>query len=251
MTGAWDRLAAELDRWEPGHASLWWRDDDATAPSEALERLLGLGTQPLALAVIPAALSPDLPRALAGRPVHVLQHGFAHRNHEPPGNKKAELGGARPAPAVLAELARGRRRLAAAFGARALRVLVPPWNRIAPEVAGLLAAEGYAGLSTYGPRPARAPAGLAQANTHVDIVDWRAGRGFVGLDAAVDLAVRHLAARRRGDAEAAEPTGLLTHHLTMDQAAFDFTAELLLRTGRHPAVQWLGPDDIFALEASR
>jgi hypothetical protein len=42
MTGKWPDLVAELDRWgETGHvASLWWRDDDAVAPTPVLTALL-------------------------------------------------------------------------------------------------------------------------------------------------------------------------------------------------------------------
>ncbi len=95
MTEAWQRLADELDRWAPGTATFWWRDDDAVAPSPALDRLLGLGSQPLALAVIPAEMVPELAGYLTGRKVDVLQHGYAHRNHEPPDGQE---GGARRRP---------------------------------------------------------------------------------------------------------------------------------------------------------
>jgi hypothetical protein len=256
MTGdpapeAWQRLAAELDRWPPGRASFWWRDDDAVAPSAALDRLLGLGPQPLALAVIPANMDPALPDCLAGRRIDVLQHGFAHRNHEPPGRKKAELGAARPPAAVLDELGAGWRRLAAAFGERALPVLVPPWNRTTALLIGLLPDAGYRGLSTYGPRrPASSQpkesgrSGVVQVNTHVDIVDWQ-NRRFIGRESAIEHVLDHLRARRESHADAAEPTGLLTHHLAMDEAAFAFTAAFLARTARHPAVQWLPAEDIF------
>jgi hypothetical protein len=269
MREAWHRLADELDRWAPGTATFWWRDDDAVAPSPALERLLGLGSQPLALAVIPAEMVPELAGYLTGRKVDVLQHGYAHRNHEPPEAKKAELGAARPAAAVRADLRHGARLLAAAFGAQALPVLVPPWNRIAEPLIDLLAGDGYRGLSTQGPQPPEAALprtkppgaassqtrvsgagsrqrGILQVNTHVDIVDWRGGRGFIGLEAAIDLAVGHLAARRQGRAAAGEPTGLLTHHLILGDSAFDFMAELLARTAQHPAVQWCSARDIFA-----
>jgi len=187
-------------------------------------------------------------RTDAGRNVDVLQHGYAHRNHEPPEAKKAELGAARPATAVCEELHLGARLLAAAFGTQALPVLVPPWNRIAEPVIDLLAGEGYRGLSTQGPRPpgASPQRGIRRVNTHVDIVDWRGGRGFIGLEAAIDLAVGHLGARREARAAADEPTGFLTHHLVLEDAAFDFTAEFLARTAEHPAVQWRSARDIFA-----
>ncbi|HEX4571105.1 MAG TPA: polysaccharide deacetylase family protein [Dongiaceae bacterium] len=248
---AWARLAAELALWAPGRASFWWRDDDAVAPTAALERLLALGPQPLALAVIPANLDPALPACLAGRWVDVLQHGYAHRNHEPPEHKKAELGQARPAGTVLEELRAGWQRLAAAFGDRALPVLVPPWNRITTRLIRRLPDWGYQGLSTYGPRQPvpLAPGGsgrldVLQANTHVDIIDWQSRR-FRGVPAVLDCVLDHLRARREGRVDAAEPTGLLTHHLAMDDAAFDFTAEFLERTVRHPAVHWRSAGDIF------
>ena len=43
MTG-WADLDAELDRWKAAGraATLWWRDDDATRPTPALDRLLAL-----------------------------------------------------------------------------------------------------------------------------------------------------------------------------------------------------------------
>jgi hypothetical protein len=249
---AWRQLDAELDRWQPGQATFWWRDDDAVSPGLALDRLLGLGPQPLALAVIPAEMKPSLPDRLTALPVDVLQHGFAHHNHEPPERKKAELGDARPADAVLAELAEGWRRLGTAFGKSALPVLVPPWNRISDALIRLLPESGYRGLSTYGPRQPAAVAlpaeslqsGVVQVNTHVDIIDWRTRR-FRGLGIVIDRVLHHLQARREGHADAAEPTGLLTHHLAMDDDAFAFTAAFLERTARHPAVQWLSARDIF------
>jgi len=248
---AWGRLAAELELWAPGQASFWWRDDDAVAPTAALDRLLALGPQPLALAVIPANLDPALPAHLSGRRVDVLQHGYAHRNHEPPEQKKAELGEARPAGAVLEELRAGWQRLAAAFADRALPVLVPPWNRITTPLIRDLPDWGYQGLSTYGPRqpfpflPGESGRSeVRQANTHVDIIDWQ-GRCFRGAPAVIDRVLDHLRARREGRVDAAEPTGLLTHHLAMDDAAFDFTAEFLERTARHPAVHWRSAGDIF------
>ena len=243
---AWERLSRELDRWAAGAATFWWRDDDAAAPSPVLARLLSLGPQPLALAVIPALAVPALAQSLAGRPVDVLQHGFSHRNHEPSGRKKIELGAARPAEVVLAELARGWARLSHLFGPRALPVLVPPWNRIDEGLVGLLAAGPYVGLSTYGPRPAPATGAPWRVNnTHIDIIAWDPAAAFIGPNAAIDLAIGHLAARREGRTDAGEATGLLTHHLVMDADAFAFTAEFFARTARHPAVLWRSARDIF------
>ncbi len=242
---AWQKFFAELDRWPAGKATFWWRDDDASIRTAALERLLGLADLPLAVAVVPAHMRVNLAERLADSRVDVLQHGFSHANHQPRGEKRAELGDARPLAIMQEELARGWQRLETLFGRRALRVLVPPWNRIDERLVATLAGRGYVGLSTSQPRGAPFD-GLYRANTHIDIVDWfKQPRGFIGLETALGLATDHLARRRAGAVDAEEPTGLLTHHLVMDDAAFAFSAEFLTRSAAHPAVQWRAARDIF------
>lgn len=246
---AWRALATELQVWEEAGrvATFWWRDDDAGQPHSAFERLLALTATarvPLGLAVVPAWLSPEIAGQLRAAPpgVAVLQHGAAHVNHETapaPGARKvrpAECGAARPTPVVLAELVEAGRGLRAAIGVRALPVFVPPWNRMAPAVAALLPGAGYRALSTFGPRPAAEPTpGLRQFNCHADPIVWREAKRFAG--AAVTLArIRsHLADRRQGRADPAEPTGLLTHHRDMSPAFWAFLEEWLPRLRAHPA----------------
>jgi hypothetical protein len=242
---SWEEFFAELDLWPAGKATFWWRDDDATASSPSLDRLLALPNLPLALAVVPAHMRLTLAERLAGSRVDVLQHGFTHDNHQPSSDKKAELGNARPLALMQEELARGWQRLAALFGRRALRVLVPPWNRIDDGLVATLSAQGYTGLSTAQPRE-DAGDGLVRANSHIDIVDWMVNpRKFIGLETALGLGVAHLSARRKGEADPLEPTGLLTHHLAMDDEGFAFTRDLLARSAAHPAVQWMAARDIF------
>ena len=259
MTGAWDGLARELDAWGAAGrvATLWWRDDDAVQPTPALDRLLdmaGSRNAKLALAVIPAPAVPELAQRLAGGAASVLQHGFAHRSHAGPGEKKTELGTQRPAATVLAELAAGGTRLARLFAGTAvpvLPVLVPPWNRIAGPIVAGLAATGFTGLSTYNARAAGLAAPrLLQVNTHADIIDWRGSRGFVGEAAALGLVAGHLAARRLGAADADEPTGLITHHLVHDEACWRFCGHLAEAAAAHPAARWLAAPDIFNMRPS-
>lgn len=246
MSG-WDALAGELDAWAAAGrvATLWWRDDDAEAPTPALERLCALAGKtgaPLALAVIPARAADALTDLLddSDGAIAVLQHGYAHQNHAGPDDKKIELGAHRPFAVTLGEIATGWQRLDNLFGARLRPVMVPPWNRIAPGLVPMLPEIGFAGLSTFAPRSrAVACPGLIQVNTHVDVIDWRGSRGFVGRDAALAAAITHLAARRGGTADAAEPTGLLTHHLAHDEASWDFIAEFLARVAAHPAARWV------------
>ncbi len=253
----WRDLEAELDAWALAgrEATFWWRDDDAVEPTAALERLLALSGDsgvPLAVAVVPGRSADALARRLAAAAgiATVLQHGYAHCNHAPADEKKAELGSHRPATAVCEELARGAALMAALFESGALPILVPPWNRIALELLPMLPDLGFTGLSTYGPRPTAAPvAGLVQANTHVDIMRWDAPRGFLGEAEALGLLCGHLRARRdaagHGGVDTEEPTGLLTHHLAHDGAAWAFLARLMPLLGRYGAARALTAAEAF------
>jgi hypothetical protein len=248
----WEDLDRELDAWqELGRpATFWWRDDDAAVDDPRLADLLALARGlPIALAVVPAAVAPALAARLMRTPsVSVIQHGWCHANHAPAGEKRAELGAHRPLAVMTAELTVGWQRLTSLFGARALPVLAPPWNRIAEALLPRLPALGFAALSTYGARRALSPApGLVQINAHIDLIDWRGSSTFVGTEAALAQLVAHLARRRRGEVDAAEPTGLLTHHLKHDGAVEVFLGTLIDRLSRHEAVRWLALGDAFAV----
>jgi hypothetical protein len=252
----WRGLEIELEHWSRAgrEVTLWWRDDDAVTATPQLQRLLGIArlpggaSLPLCLAVIPRQADKSLAEFAASQPQFaILQHGFAHTNHAPAGEKKAELGGHRPAARILAELVEGQDLLRALFPAGLLPALVPPWNRIAPAVRSGLAAAGLAYISTYGPR---ARGDLQAVNTHADIIDWHHGRGFVGTAAALALIAGHLAARRQGRADPDEPTGILTHHLVHDAACWNFLTELVYRLSRQAGVRWLAGTAIFGQTAS-
>ena len=248
----WQVLQDELDTWtEAGRvATFWWRDDDASGPSPALERLLRLRSRyrvSLALAVIPENCDPALPPLVrSGEGVCVLQHGFAHCNHAGAGEKSMELGPHRPRDRVLCELRLGFARLASEFEERFLPVLVPPWNRIAPALLPELPSLGLRGLSTFTPRTARDPVrGLRQANCHVDLIDWRGGRKGRDHGVLAREVAGHLRARREGRADAREPTGLLTHHLDHDASAWSFLEEFLDRVAPHLGVHWPTSREVF------
>lgn len=249
MTG-WAELDAELDRWAAAgrRAALWWRDDDATALSAALNRLLALRRQhdlPLALAVIPAHAGRALADRLAGEAqIAVLQHGYAHVNHAPAGAKKCELTDARPLAQIWAELAEGRARLADWNGF--LPVMVPPWNRIAPPLIAQLPAQGYLGLSGFG-SGLKSADGLRIVDTHIDPIAWRGDRGFVGLEPALQAAIAALEHRRTGTPGPDEPTGLLTHHAVHDESIWSFVAEFLTRTRKHPGARWMSARALFGV----
>jgi len=251
MTGEWPDLVAEFDRWgESGHvASLWWRDDDAVAPTSELTTLLQLaGDAPMSLAVIPAGAGPDLRAALEKVPqVTVLQHGWRHDNHAMAGAKKSEFPAERSAASVAAELAEGRAKLTALFGTRALPVFVPPWNRFADRFVPLLTKPGIKGLSAMASRKVKAlPPSIALMDVHIDLVAWKNGKRFVGTAAALSALIDHLRACRLGHAVRGAVTGILTHHLVLDRAGAGFLDRLVATIDRHPAARWLSAEELFA-----
>ncbi len=222
---------------------VWWRDDDAGRDDPALSRLLDLAERhgsPLALAVVPSWLEPATQgRIAASSRTTVLQHGFAHANHARTGGKSIELGG-RDVETILDELRRGFEVLRDAFGATFLEVLVPPWNRIDSALLPRLPDGSYRGLSVYGRRQGlEAAPGVTLVNTHVDLVNWRGDRGFVGetpmLEQLIDLL------------ESDEPIGILTHHLVMDEAGWTFLERLLAVLIRHPATKLCPAPYLFEL----
>jgi len=193
----------------------------------------------LALAVVPSWLEPDVQGQIAARAeITVLQHGFAHVNHASEGAKSIELGGRDVGP-IATELKQGFRILEDAFGAAFLPVLVPPWNRIDDALCAGLPAGGYTGLSVFGRRAdVEIAPGVALINTHVDPVDWRGTRGYLGDDIVLGRLIDQL--------DNDEPIGILSHHLAMDEACWAFLERLLSILTRHPAVRICAPSFLFA-----
>jgi len=248
----WSLLEAEMAAWRADGRTItfWWRDDDADEWTPQLERLLRLSEQvhvPLALAVIPRRLDERLTAQLGNDPgVSILQHGWTHANHAQDGRKKAELGDDRPLQMALADLRAGAQKLGGLPSA--LPVLVPPWNRIDPHIVAELPGIGISGLSVHGPRPSQmTPHGVKCSNVHVDIVDWRADRKFVGLAVALSQVHNHLYKKRIREVDASEPTGLMTHHLCHDDDCWWFIAEFIERTKSDPSVRWLDAREMFGL----
>ncbi len=240
-------LDRELARWagEGLAPRLFLRDDDATRPSPALDRLIALARRhraPVLLAIIPADATPALAERIAMEPlVTPCVHGYAHRRHTPDTEKAVELGGDRDVDEVLAELRAGRARLQELFGSRLSGILVPPWNRIAPAVAARVHEAGFRALSTHAWRPTGTR--LPELNTHVDIFDWHGGRKGRPLDWTIAETRRRLGeARARGGL----PVGILSHHLVHDDDAWATLDGLLSYLTEDKGLAFRNADDLAA-----
>lgn len=233
----WNALRQEVTEWQALNLRLplWWRDDDAIAPTPQLERLLRLSQDahvPVHLAVIPAKATPELAEYMRAQSEHLkpIVHGWAHDNHAMRGEKRSEFGTERLGAA--SDAARGLARLRGMFGAHLEPVFVPPWNRIHPVLVGKLPDLGYQAISTFTPRTAKLAApGLEQINTHLDPVDWHGTRGLAEMEGLIAHICTLLQDRRFGRTDASEPLGLLTHHLIHGEDVWTFCAKLLATLG--------------------
>ncbi|MCG8509449.1 MAG: polysaccharide deacetylase family protein [Rhodospirillales bacterium] len=245
---SWQNLDRELKNWHQNGraATLWWRDDDAVDATPQLDALLNLSGRhhiPVVVAAIPFGATDDLRRRLRDETLcAVIQHGFRHANHAPPGEKKAEFGPHRDKGEMIGEIIRGSEQMKG-FG-NFWPALAAPWNRFDQNLCARLPEAGLRALSTFGPRKTAEPApGLRQVNTHVDPVSWRGGRVFAGTEAVLDQLIGHLSARRLGRVDRNEPTGILTHHLVCDEAGWDFLDSLFQRLRDHPGAAFLGAEE--------
>ncbi|SDW76226.1 hypothetical protein SAMN05444358_1011691 [Ruegeria halocynthiae] len=245
MSPDWHPLQNELQCWQDAGFTLplWWRDDDAITVTPQLERLASMSAElglPVHLAVIPRDADAALVGCVSDHPELIpVVHGWAHQNHAPNGEKKAEFRLHRPIDALASDAGAGLTRLRDLFGNQLRPMFVPPWNRIDPKVTALLPGLGYRILSTATPR--KAASGIAQVNTHLDPIDWRGTRNLIEPGKLIAQTVRLLQDRRAGRADNAEAFGVLTHHLVHDQDIWTFTQELLHRLLDGPGVPWTAP----------
>ncbi|WP_331312183.1 hypothetical protein [Methylobacterium oryzae] len=125
-------------------------------------------------------------------------------------------------------------------GAALLPVFVPPWNRLAPDLAAALPGLGYRGLSAV---PGPPIPGLHRLDATLDPIDWRGTRSLREPRTLLhDLAADITRAPER-------PLGLLTHHRVHDGAVWSFVGALLADLLRHPAIQVLDLREHFGAPA--
>lgn len=248
----WAALSDELDAWnaEGRVADLWWRDDDATTPGAKLDKLVELTESTgLLLATIPASVDPKLLNVVEQAPhVRVGQHGYAHINHAPKGEGAGawELGLHRGETAVLNDLDLGREILQQLFGDNFTAVVIPPWNRMDEALIQPIADRGYLGISRFGARTqTHVSERCVVVNAHCDPIKWKSGPRFTGEVKALDQFISHLESRRIGVVDIDEPTGVLTHHIVLDEAGWDFCTRLIEVVNSHPGASWRAIPTLF------
>ncbi len=249
MNADWSLFHTALDRIaDTGkQAQFWLRDDDAISVTAALRQLAQWADSAdteILLALVPSMADQELAALIAATPALVgAVHGWAHQNHAPDSEKKQELGSHRPIETVCAELAGAYQRTAQVCGDRMLPVLVPPWNRISPDVVQCLPELGFSGISTFADAFTDHPIpGLQVQNSHIDIIAWRGNRGG---RPSIDL-IKEMVTALEQRAANGQPIGILSHHLVHDAAAWSFLDDLSAAVDRHAGARWISPQQVFS-----
>lgn len=222
-------LGQELRLWEKaGRAPvLWWRDDDARAPGEALDRLLALSRRhaaPLTLAAIANPHLSALVRRIEVEPaVEIAVHGFKHINRQPEGRGFGEVVAEDSQEWVRAQL---RATVMSFHQAGAQPTLfVPPWNNLQPQLIEAIGGSSIIAVSAFDQARGLLE-GVARLDAHLDVLRWKGGGRFRGRWRFLSR-MRRLMAQRRVSENWDEPMGLLTHHLDHDTAAWAFLDQFL------------------------
>lgn len=206
---------------------LFFRDDDVAEDEPALRRMLELFARcavPLNLAVIPGRLTEAatklLRKYLKAHPglFEVNQHGWMHVNHETTG-RKCEFGPGRSEAEQLADIARGRQIMTAAFGADFSAVFVPPWNRCTEATLRALDQPGFEALSQLKGKTAVTGDNFIELSVTLDLHRWKGG---ATLRSPGEIVTELMAQINAG-----EIIGVMLHHQVMDERAFSFLARLL------------------------
>ena len=128
-------------------------------------------------------------------------------------------------------------------------MVAAPWNRIAIELFPGIVKLGFVGVSASGPRTTcESTHGLCLANIHCDVLKWASDGPRFRQDAKIALELaEHLCARRTGLVDSDEPTGILTHHVDLDEPSWQFLARFADYIGQHCAPEWVHPRTVFDL----
>lgn len=222
-------LGRELRLWaQAGRAPiLWWRDDDARAPGEALDKLLDLSRRhgaPLTLAAIAGPHLPALVRRIEREAsVEIAIHGFKHINRQPEGRGFGEV-----VPEDSLEWVRAQLRATVMAFHRAgaqPTLFVPPWNNLAHQVLEAIGDSAITAVSAFDQKQGTCE-GVARLDAHLDVLRWNGGARFRGRWRLLSR-MRRLLAHRRLSEQWDEPLGLLTHHLDHDATTWTFLEQFL------------------------
>jgi len=187
---------------------------------------------PVDLAVIPAALTPDLSSEFQQRieqgkqPLGLHQHGYAHLNHQTVG-RKCEFGDARDYAQQHFDIAKGRERLTELLGELSQPLFTPPWNRCSQTTVEVLQDLGFKAFSRDSTATPLNNGNLLEIPVHVDWFRKHRGQriNFRQLGQAIARVL-----------ESSQRVAIMLHHQRMGPPELERLDELLELLSSHPNV---------------
>ena len=246
---SWKKLSDELKKWEGINRTpiFWLRDDDITKGNSNIFRLINLcesNDTSLYLAAIPAEIDLKLVNKIKDySKVYFFQHGYTHRNHSPGKISKSEFSSIREIDTMNSEIQKGFKILSDCCGEKFLPVFVPPWNRMTEKLFPFLPKLGlkaYSGKKTSFTKIKE----IFIRDAHVDIINWKNNRKFIGEIIAIKEIVNQLVSTRKNQSVTTMPTCILTHHKVMGDDSFLFL-ETLIKKSKELGAIWGSPEEIF------
>jgi hypothetical protein len=237
-------LRSELDAWASAGlmAKFWWRDDDAISDTPQLQRLLGIAGDAgvvVGLGIVPERATSSLIGLAATGRCCFWQHGWGHRFYT-----AGEFGEERAIELMVRDAYLGQQALDSLLGRDGWqRVFVPPNHMLSVPFKSLVPGLGYLGLSAGVPLTPRL-AHVVEVNAEVDVMDWPNKR-LLSESAICDMLVEQLRQRRGGAVPVDRPVGILTHHLVLDDGAWDLIRRLVATLHAHRAVDLVPADSLF------
>ena len=228
----WDELKLFLQN-QATPVQIWWRDDDATENSSALDNYLqALPDVPVLLAVIADNYDASLVARIKTEPqIKIAQHGFRHINHAAENEKKCEYPKGRLIAEVKSELHTGKARLQKDFGKQFLSVFVPPWNRMDDKFLPYLIESGFKGISMF--KGTRQTYPIKRIDSQIDIINWKQGKKFIGTENFIEALTQEI---KSGQKE----IGILTHHKIHDKQVTSFLLDFYkFVTDNKPLIQMI------------
>lgn len=217
---------------------VFFRDDDAGWANDHLYRLLDRFTEygiAIDLAVIPNSLEHALANELLARwrqnrnLLGLHQHGFSHANHEPVG-RKCEFGGSRTKSQQRDDITKGKAWMATQLGHAVDPFFTPPWNRCTQETLECLEDLDFKLLSCDASATKFESSGLQQTPVHINwsriVKTSSQPLAKLGQVISSHLVVNSL-------------TGIMLHHVDMEEENLDILADLLAVFSGHQNVQSL------------
>lgn len=220
---------------------LWFRDDDVSDSSASFSKMMSFfetNDTPILLGVIPSLLTDaTINRIKCSSVATVGQHGFSHQNFSTDESEKSELCSNRSEDEVIDEQIQGHTILTHAFGQQYIKICVPPFFEISPNVKRRLEElRIYDGFSAWW-NNGLSSCGTPDLNAQIDLVNWSEGSCFAGSEYFLHQFEREIMKFLSVEKAKTCLIGIVLHHELMCEEAYSLLQKVISFTQSNCSVK--------------